>query len=122
MKRHLIILVLTCLTSLGFSQDDKFASAVFALQDLGYFVTNEEADTINYHITTDKSKFWINVTIDRCNKQIRTEKKLKTINLETLTTIKYITVKSNMEIEPKTYVKAELMELEFQDISHLTYL
>ena len=115
MKRHLIILVLTCLTSLGFSQNDKFASAVFALQDLDYFVTNKEADTINYHITTDKSKFWINERIDRCNKQARTENKLKTINLETLTKIKYITIKSKKAIEPNTYSSAELMELVFQN-------
>jgi hypothetical protein len=116
MKRHLIILVLTCVTSLGFSQKDKFASAVFALQDLDYFVTNKEADTINYHISTDKSKFWINDRIETCNKQPRTENKLKAINLATLTTIKYITVKSKNQIEPKTYASAELMELEFQDM------
>jgi len=116
MKRLLIICVLTCFTSLGFSQNDKFASAILALQDINYFVSNKDSDTINYTITTDKSKFWINERIDRCNEQIRTQKKIKNINLETLTKIKYVSVKSNKEIEPKTYATAELMELEFQDI------
>ena len=115
MKRHLIILVLTCWTSLGFSQNDKFANAVIALQVLEYFAINKEADTIDYHITTDKSRFWINERIERCNERWRTEKKLKTMNLETLTTIKYITVKSKKEIEPNTYASAQLMELEFRN-------
>lgn len=106
------------MSSIGFSQNDKFAGAVYALQDLDYFVINKEADTINYHITTDKSNFWINERIARCNEKTRTENKLKRINLEALTAIKYVSVKSKKEIEPNTYPKAELMELEFHDIQN----
>jgi hypothetical protein len=115
MKRHLILSIFSLFTSLGISQNDKFANAILGLKNLDYYVINLDSDTLNYRIMADHSKFWLNERIEICHKINLNQEKIQLINLKNLTTIKNTVVKSRTEIASKTFAKAELWELEFQN-------
>lgn len=113
-KKSLFTFFLACITGLGYSQDDKFEKAVSSLREIGYYPLNgDESKKSNQLFSTSKSTFWINEKIDVCNINSNTSNKPKQFDLDNLIGIKSIVIKSKDEIQPKTYSKAELFELEF---------
>lgn len=109
MKTHLIVLILTFSVNLSYSQNDKFEKAILALEEINYSLTKKNSEI---------SKFQINTSIEWCNLQEFKETRIDTLNFENVISFSYSSIKSKNEIRPKTYVTAEIMELEFINLQN----
>lgn len=101
---------------LGYSQVDKFDAAIIQLRELNYYEEpNDPFNTKSYQIEDESEINWINESIDYCNTLSSMDRKLDSIDLDKIVTVKLATVKSETEIEPGLYLSAKIIEVEFAD-------
>jgi hypothetical protein len=116
MKNSITILILGISPLLGYSQVDKFDAAVIQLKELNYYVKDiDPFNTKSYQIADESEVNWINESIDYCNTLSSMDRKLDSIDLDKIVTVKLATVKSETEIEPGLYPSAQIVQVEFTD-------
>lgn len=116
MKNLIAILIIGISPLFGYSQGDKFETAIIQLEELNYYVIDKDLTKNKPYRTADKSEInWINESIDYCNTLSWIDRKLHSINLDKIITLKQTTIKSKTAIEPDLYPSAKLIQVEFAD-------